>query len=204
MSVYKKLFLVSLSVMVVFSSGCILDPKEEPIEENNKSEYKDLTEKEHCLINLVKSYDDRNIERYKQILYEEYMFVMPEDNDGGKDYYDRDEEIAVTNNMFRSASGDPIENKLGQRLVTERLEFSIEPPLVPEDDWAPIDSVAGEPCDDCWKTERRYYMEARINIDGTDRFLSTPNRYVQFIIVPMQEDGKKKYKLRLAYELENR
>ncbi|HMA75830.1 MAG TPA: hypothetical protein VKO43_00815 [Candidatus Krumholzibacteriaceae bacterium] len=69
---------LSLIFSVIIISGCILDPKETTDEQVNEEPWPDRTEKGDCIDIIVRAYQEKDIERYKELLLEEDQSQDPE------------------------------------------------------------------------------------------------------------------------------
>jgi hypothetical protein len=189
-------------VILSYSVGCILSPQEDPAPPSSDPiEFKDLTEKEDVITNMLLSYQAKDYEPYMQLL------LRPEDTYNGSTYangyywYNQPGAVGTelsillgadlerTFNMFRAAEGDPVDKE--NHPVIYRLTLTLT-----EGSWSPITELWGEPCEDCWYTERQYdiFLEAgQTDYHGFDN--------VQFYIVPVDEDGKKIYKIAVAKDV---
>ena len=184
-----KLVAASFLVLLMFYTfGCILNPKEDikpdPIP---PPEFKDRTEREHVIENMELSYQVTDLEHYKELLHMDYIWHMQEGSD--PEFLSRDQDINATKGIFDSKKfGHPDENKR-----IERLELQIY-----DGRWDSLHSIEGEPCSDCWYSERVYDITIDVasgtTIHGYDR--------VDFYIVGADEGGKRKYKIIRADDVE--
>ncbi len=177
-----------------FFYGCILSPGSDPPPNPiPPAEYKDLTHKEDPLSNLILSYNRAEIARYEELLHPLYTFYNQTDdvqNNGLAPYLIRDTDVNVTTKLFEAAKGRLLEspNNL-EKLTLQIMDGS----------WMQLDTVPGlpGPCEDCWTTTREYIIDA-VLVGGTTTLHG--NDLVQMIVVPVDENGKKLYKL---YRLED-
>ena len=189
--------------MLLYAYGCILSPEEDPAPPDREPVvFMDLTEKEHVIINLELSYQEQNHEEFSKLL------LRPEDTYNGSTYANgyywynqpgavgteeyilRDDELTRTSNMFMAAEGQPVKD---DHPVIYKLTLALT-----DASWSPITELWEQPCEDCWYTEREYnlYLEmGEIDLQGLDN--------VQFYIVPVDEGGKKIYKIALAKDVLN-
>lgn len=136
-------------------------------ESDAKPTYGDLTQKEHCMRNLALSYTNQDIERFKELLHERYVYIVSETKTRSRNYT-----INAVNYMFDNSS----------KIYAE----------ITEGEWEPITTFAGESCPGCWSTNREFTM--KIGTPGVkENELRTKCR---FIVVPVEESGVVKYKLR--------
>jgi hypothetical protein len=175
--------------------GCILSPSVEPPPPHHTSSYKDLTHKEDVVWNLVQCYKDRNIDRFKELLHLEYLWYNQNADvqNGAPEFNSRDQDIEMTDKLFKAAnnqSPDP-------DLVVDRLDLSIASDPTGEN-WTAVDTLEGNPCEDCWQTLREYYITVEMN-GGTKTLIG--NDLVRMFVVPVTKDGIKHYYLRRAEDI---
>jgi len=148
--------------------------------------FKPLTEKENVISNLMMSYDRADIASYGELLHPDYTFYLQaRDVASGQDeFWGRDQDLRVTRNMFLAAKGqyaaDPAKNL--DKLTLELGSGS----------WSPVDSVDGSSCADCWMTTRDYRLSLMF-ADHESGIVS--NDLAQIIVVPVDEGGRKLYKI---------
>ncbi|MDZ7860448.1 MAG: hypothetical protein U5O15_07255 [Candidatus Krumholzibacteriota bacterium] len=82
----RRLLQAALSLTLIFSviitSGCILDPKETTDQPVNEEPWPDRTEKDHCIEIIDRVYEEKDIEKYKELLLEPDQRPEPEFSDG--------------------------------------------------------------------------------------------------------------------------
>ncbi len=184
---------MALACMLIMSMcamlGCIFGPenKKERPPEPPELKYEDLTEKEHVVFNLVLSYKKLDIEHYAELLHEDYIWYNQEGSD--PEFLTRDQDIDATNGIFNSKKfGHPDENKRILRLQLEIWDGS----------WSTIDSLEGQPCADCWYTRRLY----DITLEMASGTIIHAHDYVDFYIIGIEENGKKKYQIIRADDID--
>ena len=174
---FKSTVACILAIGLVYSLGCIFDPKpDEQPEQVDPIEWPDLTEKEDIIDYMLLTYKHREGERYANLLHDQYIWFM-QDRDAEElntPTLDYAQDIRGTKNLFKYA-------------VTLWLE--LDPGT-----WEEIEAVGEEPCPGCWQTDRVYRIQATLPGDET---VYTGNDLVKFI----EEDGKITYKLRWAYDI---
>ena len=190
-------------VILSYSYGCILSPQEDPAPPDDPVdpvEYMDLTEKEHVITNLVLSYQEKYMPEFEKLLLDKendtyngvpytdsyYWYNQPEAV-GTEEYLLRDQEITVTTNMFKAANQDP---NAGHQAIDD---LSLD---ITAGSWSPISEIFGQPCEDCWFTEREYQIEV---IYGPDKIVGYDN--VQFYIVPVDQGDITIYKIAIAKDI---
>jgi hypothetical protein len=181
----NKLMLLLLLFSLI-GPGCILNPTDEKIPPKVDDVYGDLTNKDHVIKNLVKSYNEANIDEYTKIIHDDYLFYnQAKDVAGGADpFVLRDADVAATSNLFQAKNGtypnpDMLVDKLELKLYTGS--------------WESITEFEGNPCEDCWQTTREYYITVQMN-SGNTTYIG--NDLVKLTVVPVMEGDKKLYKLR--------
>lgn len=173
--------------------GCIFGPDEEKEQKkDDASTCEAAIEQEIVIKNLVYAYNSRDIACLSENLHPDYTFLLqPKDSlPGGKDFYTRDEDIAITEKMFLAARGlhpDPM-------MALRKLQLKIYPGL-----WSEVAEVSGEPCEDCWQTTREYYLAlAFVNDDRT----YIANELVRFTVKPHMQGEAKIYRLLRCEDIE--
>jgi hypothetical protein len=183
--VFAVLFIAAMSAL----AGCRDDDPVTP-KKTGPDPYADLTEPEHVIENLLQSYEDRNYERFCELLKDpEYLFFLqPRDVcHGCEAYLNLEEDCDITRRMFLAAMGTPE----GNDPKVDRLELAITDGI-----WTDIDSIGDEACTDCQQTERIYDITLVI---GETTYLG--NDIISLIVQPVEEQGKMIYKIRRAYDL---
>ena len=186
-----------LYVLMVFSmvgvAGCILTPEVVPPEEKPKPTYKDLTHVEDVVTNLVQCYKEHNINRYKELLHDQYEWHNQDlDVQSGaveKEFNTRDEEIATHTKFFQAAEHqypDPLKN-------IDRLELNIA-----DAPWIQIIEFENEPCEDCWTTTRIYDITVEF-AGGASTLMG--NDLVLLTVVPIKKNETTYYRLRRADDI---
>ena len=185
----KTALTIVLMVVVCSMLGCIFGPEKDRKSrtEPPEPEFKDLTEKEHVIENLVLSYQYLDIEHYAELLHEDYIWYNQPGSD--PEFLSRDQDIDATKGIFDSKKYvHPDENKRILRLQLEIWDGS----------WSAIDSIEGEPCSDCWYTRRVY----DITLDIASGTTIHGHDYVDLYIVGVEGDSKRKYQIIRAFDVE--
>ncbi len=184
----KHAFALFVVLTAIGFVGCILSPTEEPPKPHPSTNYKDLTNKEDVVTNLVQSYKDHNIDRFTELLHPDYLWYNQDADvaNGAKEFNTRDEDIAMTHNLFLAADHhNPNPDK-----QVDRLDLSIT-----SAPWTQITELEGNPCEDCWQSTREYYITVELT-GGTTTLIG--NDLVNLTVVPITKDGTKHYYLRRA------
>jgi hypothetical protein len=188
-------FSIVAAAWLFIACGCILSPDKNPGCQNcqDTTGFKPLTDKENVIFNLMLCYKKADINRYDDLLHEQYTWHNQLDpvNPNLEEQWTRAQDFNATSHMFdaaRSAYSDPNLNLLKLELDIKDASWSLYP-----------DSIPGypHPCDDCWQTTREYYITAKT--EGGDTYIG--NDLCQFIVVPVTEGSAKVYKLWRADDL---
>jgi len=180
------MLMVFLFLFSFVGSGCILSPEDDKIPPKVDDVYGDLTSKDHVITNLVKSYNEANIDEYTKIIHDDYIWYnQAKDVAGGaEEFVLRDEDVASTGNLFQAKNGTyPDPSKLVDKLELKLYTGS----------WESISEFEGSPCEDCWQTTREYYITVQMN-GGDLTYIG--NDLVKLTVVPVTVGDKKLYKLR--------
>ena len=195
----KATLLIAIAIIFSYSVGCILSPEEE-IKPNPKppANFAALTAPDSLIYNLVLAYGELHIEEYSKLLLstddgdygqEYYWFNQLEDEAHlGEESYPREADISRTSNLFQAAKTVPV--KPGHPIIDSYV-LDIDPGT-----WAPEDSLWGEPCEDCWVTERGYYIKITMKEDSI-----TGNDRVRFYVVPVQVGEVTEYRIAVAKDV---
>ncbi len=188
---------IALLTLALFVSGCS-DDSSPAGPEQETPEFRALTSPGNLIYNLVLSYQQLSIEEYSRLLLsadegdygqEYHWFNQAEDvSILGEEYYARDEDISRTNNLFQAAKGTPTKP---EHPVIDKLGLEIE-----SGQWVLVDSLWGEPCDDCWETERGYYIKIKFESDD----VHSDDR-VKFVVVPVQSGDVTEYRIAKALDI---
>jgi len=135
--------------------------------------YRDLTDKEDCILNYVRSYADRNIDRFSELFQDgcEFAYVMepPDSSVIGSlaprlRVTDLKSELSATKGLFAAA---------------HELRLAIDTGT-----WARVDTHDGVECTDCWQTVRRYSVSMAFGVpeenESADAIRS--NGHMTFIV----------------------
>lgn len=172
----------------LFGYGCIFNPDQGGGGNNNGPPvvYKELTQKEDVVDNLVTCYNNANSAHYEELLHPDYTFYFQDVQDGGgggKQFFTRSEDIALQQNMFNATRGAASDPALNLDKLTLTLTAG---------SWTSFDSLGGAQCNDCWTTQREYTVTI-IFTGGQNGY--TGNDLVELVVIPVEENGKKLYKL---------
>jgi hypothetical protein len=103
------ILIISLTILAMLFSSCILDPKEKKKKEDDPVEvvWPDLTEKDHVFEYLELVYEKRNYNRYEKLLDDNFNFRFGDDdyNTGKTDRdWGRTSDLNSANKMLNSYS----------------------------------------------------------------------------------------------------
>lgn len=168
-----------LAVAAVLAAGCSDSPKA-PVKERG-IDWKDRTDKEDVITNMLLAYEHRDIAHYEELLHEDYIWYFQQ----------KDAEI------FNQASLNYAEDvEATKKLFEQALLLQLE--IIPAA-WTEEEEIGGEACAGCWSTERVYFIQTQFHGDET---IYTGRDHVKFIIVPVDEGGTTKYRIRWAYDID--
>jgi len=185
----SRVVIAAILLSTILYFGCILDPKPDKTPPGTTTEnFKPLTKPENVIFNLVLSYERADFVHYSELLDNYYIWKNQDRyiNEGHEAFYTKEQDEQMVKHMFMATNGQydpPIDN----------LSLSIKAGT-----WiAYNDTINGQPCEDCWETERVYEIYVTMGektLHGYDN--------IKFIVVPVMEDGIKKYKIIRAFDLE--
>jgi hypothetical protein len=180
----RRVATFALAAIALMGLGCSDNSTQPKVA---KPRYPEATTKEIVIGNLLKSYEDRNIDQYAKLLHQDYVWynqdgVLPQ-------YYAEEEDIQHTGNMFLAA----LHTHPNPTLWLDKLELKLF-----GDVWMSVSEFDHLPCDDCWETTREYYLELRM-AGGAVTYIA--NGQVQFVVVPVEVNGTKLYKIRRCHDI---
>jgi hypothetical protein len=193
---------IALLSTALLASGCSIfdnDDNGSNTNEQQTAEFEPLTSPENLIYNLALSYSELNIEEYAKLLLREedgdygreyrWHFQAEDVAVIGEEYWDRQADIEATNNLFKAASGTPLDPS---HPVIDHLELEI----VTSVPWSPIDSLWDEPCEDCWTTSHDY----KITLGIADDYIRGIG-LVELYVVPVQVGDVTEYRIALALDM---
>lgn len=171
-----------LAFGLILTSGCIFDPKpDDNPDPPTPIDWKDRTDKEDVITNMLLAYEHRDKGHYNELLHGDYIWYLQE----------RDAQ------EFNQESLDYAEDTEGTARIFNRAVL-LELEIV-DASWTEVEEVGGESCVGCWSTERIYYIQAQFPGDDT---IYTGHDLVKFIVVPVDENGTTKYRIRWAFDID--
>ena len=190
-SVFKTALPLLLITALLASPACIFDPKEDPVIPPDKEvTWPDMTSRDDVIKTVVLAYENRSdggaLSNYNALLHDEYFFGLSaaDVEPGDPSIMTRAEDILSTEFLFDTDK-------------TAMLELTITPE---EGSWYEYPEIEGEPCENCWGTERQYFIRAQFD-DETNILQSPPGRAFAVVIVAPDESDPTKWVLRAMYDL---
>ncbi len=190
-SVFKTALPLLLITALLASPACIFDPKEDPvIPVDEPIPWPDMTNRDDVIKTVVLAYENRSdggaLSRYNALIHTQYFFgLAPGDVD--PDFgpiMTRAQDIESTEFLFDA-------NKTAVLVLT----------ITPEEgSWYEYPELDGEPCENCYGTERQYFIRAQFE-DETTIYQSPPGRAFAVVIVAPDENDSTKWVLRAMYDL---
>jgi hypothetical protein len=183
---------VVLAVALFVIVGCS-EETEGPKREQEAEPWPMLTGPEGVIETLLRSYAERDSEKYCGLLHEDYRFYLQDQEvqPGGSPFFTRGEDCESTRRMFLAAQGTPE----GGDPPLERLDLAIT-----EGSWQTVDLVGPDPCVGCLVTERLYRITiSMIGPGGITTY--TGNDIVMFYVAPVREGDETVYKLIRVYDI---
>jgi hypothetical protein len=187
--ILRRVGTFALAAMVLVVLGCSDNSTEPKV---TKPRYPETTTKDIVIENLLKSYKDHNISQFEKLLHPDYIWYNQAGDvwNGAPDFYTRDEDIAHTRNLFLAADHS---SSVDSTKWVDRLDLDIS-----SGPWLRVDTLMGNPCEDCWRTTREYYVVVEM-ARGVMTLMA--NDLVMLYVVPVTEDGTKLYYLRRADDI---
>jgi len=190
-SVFKTALPLLLITALLASPACIFDPKEDPvIPVDDPIVWPGMTNRDDVIKTVVLAYENRTdgeaLSRYNALIHTQYFFgLAPGDVDpGDSPIMTRAEDIESTEYLFDV-------NKTAVLVLT----------ITPEEgSWYEYPELDGEPCENCYGTERQYFIRAQFE-DETTIHQSPPGRAFAVVIVAPDENDSTKWVLRAMYDL---
>ncbi len=180
--------IIALVFMVVAS--CDDDPPSPFIPPDDSVSWPDMTSRDDVIKTVVLTYQKRKdgeaLSRYNALLHTQYFFgFAPADvQPGDPPIMTRGQDIVSTEFLF-----DPS--------MTSVLELVIVPE---EGSWYEYPELEGEPCENCYGTERQYFIRVRFG-EGTTIYQSPIGSAFVVIIVAPDETDTSKWVVRAIYDI---
>ena len=188
--VFKTALPLLLITSLLASPACIFDPKEDPIiPPHEEVVWPDMTSRDDVIKTVVLAYENRTdgaaTSKYNALLHTQYFFGLSaaDVEPGGSPIMTRAQDIESTEYLFSPK--------------WTLLELTITPE---EGSWYEYPEIEGQPCDNCWGTERQYFIRAQRG-DEENVLQSPPGRAFAVVIVAPDESDPTKWVLRAMYDL---
>jgi hypothetical protein len=187
----RNIAVLLVGISILAFNSCILDPKEKddgggppPVS------YKPLDgERDNVLFKLVKSYKERNIDRYDELLDVDFIFHFSaadfRDGNVSAEYWDRAAEIGSAGNMF-----DP--NYQGPREPVSNIDLDLS--YSPGDDrWIQVTPEDQEKYpDETWYEKTVRYT---LTVQSGDISYQGNNLQASFLVRWAEVDGKEYWRI---------
>ena len=117
----KPLLLLMLIVLVAATASCLFDPEEKPPTDDppNNQKFENLSQQWHVLNNIELAYSKRRLDKYDQLLDNDFTFFLFSGDVGGDvpESWDRDTEVSANENLFSTEQPPaPLKRCLGIRM----------------------------------------------------------------------------------------
>jgi hypothetical protein len=167
-----------LAVSMLASNSCILDPKndKDPPPIDTTRTFKNLSQRDHVLINLETAYNQRHFNQFEKLLDANFTFFFSQtDIDSNfvqDESWGRDRELRAAGHMFDPTFAPP------NRAPIDRIDLSLSY-AIGEDKWAREEGTPDKhPGEDWFEKTAIYNMTIQA---GQDQFIST-NIRASFIV----------------------
>jgi hypothetical protein len=182
---FGRVPMLILVATVLLVLGCS-DDSTQPEPKAATPRYPETTTPDIVISNLLKSYEDRNIEQYGKLLHNEYIrYNEPGEIPG---WYERSVDMDITGNMFLAA----LHQHPDSTKWLDKLDLAIYTGT-----WGQIPRIDGADCSDCWQTERDYHLE--FVMSGGTTVIS--NGLMMFMVKSVEVNGTKIYRIIRRYDL---
>jgi hypothetical protein len=137
----RCVYLCILAFIIAGVSSCIFDPKNDDGKEPPPPDvtFLPLTEKDNVLVNIERAYVARRIEKYEEVLDDEFTFFLSSGDVGGDipEQWDKSEEILLNTRLFDKTYAAKPCQKIEMDIRTEEglswTEFT--PASAPTETW---------------------------------------------------------------------
>ena len=180
------MLLVALAAMLAVSCG---EDPQNPVREDDEIPWPAMTDRDDVIKTIVLCYENpkigETVSRYNALLHSGYFFgFAPGDVEPGDPaIMDRAWDIRSTEWIFE---------------VESMLELTITPE---EGSWYEYPEIDGEPCVNCYSTERQYFIRAQFGDKGTTYQSPVGKAFVSIIVSPDENDSTK-WVLRAMYDIQ--
>jgi hypothetical protein len=184
------LLLISIA-MVATAASCIFDPdKDETPPINNDQKFENLSEKWHVLNNIELAYSKRRLDKYDQLLDNDFAFFLFPGDVGGDvpESWDRDTEVSANKNLFSTEQPPaPAKRCLGIRMNVQWEDDQGKPSLA----WIELTPPGSS---ETWYTTTVNY-DFNIDVEGDLTYINNPGAQAQFTIRNAGTEGAPQWRL---------
>ncbi len=183
----KKTLVMILAAALFLVVSCGDDPTD-PVKDDDDLTWPAMTSRDDVIKTVVLAHNNpkygESLSKYNAVLHSQYFFGLDATDvqPGDPPFMARAEDIASTEFMFSNST---------------ILDLTITPE---EGSWYEYPEIGGEPCANCWGTERQYFIRVQIG-DETTIYQSPPGRAFAVFIVAPDESDPSKWVLRAIYDL---
>jgi hypothetical protein len=164
-SVRLRTIALALGALLLVPSVCVAQPEDL---ETAAGRFLDLSEKEHCITNLMLSYAKKDIERFSELLHDDYL-------------YHGFDNIVIW--------GKQEERENTELLFEKEMVASF---TIGDGSWTKTDRIGESPCGDCWESTRQYSISGHVSGDDTTVFGSG---YARFVVKRVERNGEPGYRI---------
>jgi hypothetical protein len=186
---FKAALPLLLITVLLAPQSCIFDPQEDPDDRPvDPIDWPDMTERDDVIKMVILCYENPKnagaVSRYNGLLESGYFFKFADGDvePGDPTIMERVVDIKSTEGIFEFES---------------MLELTITPE---KGSWYEYLELEGEPCENCWSTERQYFIRAQFGDEETT-YQSPVGRAYLTVIVSPDEDDASKWVLRAIFDL---
>ncbi len=185
----NRLIILLAAITLIFAASCGDDPTT-PAKDDDSIDWPGMMSRDDVIKTIVLAYmnprDGESQSKYHALLHSQYYFMLHV-NDigfGESPIMSRSEDILSTEWIFA-------EQTMLELLITPEEEA---------DSWYPYPDIGGAACENCWVTERAYYIRVQFGKETTIH-QSPPGRASVAIIVAPNEDDTSKWVIRAMFDL---
>lgn len=166
-------FVVGLVALLATVSSCIFDAEEKPpIKDEPIQSFQPLTSKSAVLNNIEVAYEKRRLDKYDELLDENFMFYLSDGDVGGglPDSWGRPDEILANTNLF--SQSPPAEFPRCKRI---QMDVQWEQGL----SWTEI--IPQSAPEETWYTTTVFY-DFKIDVEPDMTYINNPGAKAQFTV----------------------
>ncbi len=174
----KPLLLLMLIAMVATAASCIFDPKSDtPVIPPNNQKFQNLSERWHVLNNVELAYTKRNLDKYDQLLDNDFTFFLSSGDVGGglPDSWDRNTEVQANTNLFSTDQPPAPLKRCISIVMNVQWEDDQGKPNLAWIEFTPPNSS------ETWYTTTVKY-DFKIDVEGDLTYINNPGSQAQFTV----------------------